>query len=346
MPSSKRYAQFSEEQRRKVRNFFHTTNASTGPKPSQSETILWAKNTLGIEISQPQVSKWSSDRFKPLAAPQDKSLTTYTSTPKRRRERNLLDLELFLYTWLKQYETRAPITGGALRVKASKLFHMMPMYRDQTETAWSNGWYQRFQQLYGIHMTRRYGEASSTLACHDEEIRTIQQALADFPLRDIYNCDETGLFYKSVPEVSLTTCQLTGHKANKDRVTAMHTVSASGQVLKFWYIGTSKQSRYFKNVKIGSFNLVYRNNKKAWMNTEIMIEYLKWVDREMAGRKVVLLMDNFSTHKAAFEYLNSSPLTSLRNTSVIFLPPDITSLHQPLHQGIIRAGRTIIVKNG
>ncbi|KAI0998367.1 hypothetical protein K3495_g9828 [Podosphaera aphanis] len=79
----------------------------------------------------------------------------------------------------------ALITGDALRVKASKLFHMMPMYRDQTEPAWSNGWFQRFQQLYGIHKTRRYGEASSALASHDEEIRTIQQALADFPLRDI-----------------------------------------------------------------------------------------------------------------------------------------------------------------
>ncbi|KAI1002689.1 hypothetical protein K3495_g5512 [Podosphaera aphanis] len=176
---------------------------------------------------------------------------------------------------MKQYETRAPITGDAFRVKASKLSHMMPMYRDQTEPAWSNGWLHRFLQLYGILKTRRYGEASSALASHDEEIRTIQQALTDFPLRDIYNCDETGLFYKSVPEVSLTTCQLSGHKTNKYRVFAMHTVSATGQVLKICYIGTSKQPRCFKNVKIESFNFVYLNNKKAWMNTEIVIEYLK-----------------------------------------------------------------------
>ncbi|KAI0997609.1 hypothetical protein K3495_g10580 [Podosphaera aphanis] len=162
----------------------------------------------------------------------------------------------------------------------------MPMYIDQTKPVWSNGWLQRFQQLYGIHKTPRYGEASSALASHDEEIRTIQQALTDFPLRESYHCDETNLFYKSVPKVSLTTCQLSGHKANKDRVTAMHTVSASGQVLKFWYIGTSKQPRCFKNVKIESFNFVYRNNKKAWMNTEIMIEYLKWYDMEMAGRPI------------------------------------------------------------
>ena len=48
-------------------------------------------------------------------------------------------------------------------------------------------------------------------------------------------------------------------------------------------------------------------------------------------------MDNFSAHRAAFEFLNSSPLTSLKNTSVIFLPPNVTSLHQPLDQGIIHA---------
>ncbi|KAI1004767.1 hypothetical protein K3495_g3449 [Podosphaera aphanis] len=93
-------------------NDMHSSpKSNVGRYPSQSETILWAKNTLGIEISQTQVSKWSSDRFKHLAAPQDKSLTTYTSTPKRRRERNLHNLELALYTWLKQYETRALITG-------------------------------------------------------------------------------------------------------------------------------------------------------------------------------------------------------------------------------------------
>ncbi|KAI1005785.1 hypothetical protein K3495_g2433 [Podosphaera aphanis] len=117
----------------------------------------------------------------------------------------------------------------------------------------------------------------------------------------------------------------------------MHTTSASGLVLKILYNGTSKQLRCFKNVKIESFNFVYRNNKKAWMNTEIMIEYLKWFDKEMAGRKVVLPVDNFSAHKTAFEYPNSIPLTSSKNKSVIFLPPNVTSLHQPLDQSIIHA---------
>ncbi|KAI0996987.1 hypothetical protein K3495_g11198 [Podosphaera aphanis] len=37
----------------------------------------------------------------------------------------------------------------------------------------------------------------------------------------------------------------------------------------------------------------------------------------MSGREVILIMDNFSAHKAAFEYLNSDPSTMLKNIKVI-----------------------------
>ncbi|KAI1000685.1 hypothetical protein K3495_g7512 [Podosphaera aphanis] len=239
---------------------------------------------------------------------------------------------------MKYYETRVPITSQVLRVKAVQLSNMMPMYQGQREPTWSNGWLEKFQKSHSIHKTRRYGESSSVSTVNaEDEINSIREALVDVPLSDIYNCDETGLFYKAIPDISLSTCQLPGHKPNKDRITAMHTVSAIGQSLKIWYIGMSRHPRCFRNIKIDTFNFFYRSNKKAWMNTEIMIEYLKWFDGQISGRKVILIIDNFSGHKAAFEYLNSDPSTMLKNTEVIFLPPSITSLHQPLDQGIIHS---------
>lgn len=48
-------------------------------------------------------------------------------------------------------------------------------------------------------------------------------------------------------------------------------------------------------------------------------------------------MDNFSAHLAGLEYLEKFASTKLKNTRVIFLPPNVTSLHQPLDQGIIAA---------
>ena len=78
--------------------------------------------------------------------------------------------------------------------------------------------------------------------------------------------------------------------------------------------------------------LQYRANKKAWMNTEVMSNWLRWFDSQMEGRKVVLLMDNFSAHISAVD----EPSPPLRNTEVLWLPPNTTSRVQPLDQGIIR----------
>lgn len=48
-------------------------------------------------------------------------------------------------------------------------------------------------------------------------------------------------------------------------------------------------------------------------------------------------MDNFSVHNATVEQMKNKLHTALKNTTVIFLPPNVTSRHQPLDQGIIHA---------
>ena len=48
-------------------------------------------------------------------------------------------------------------------------------------------------------------------------------------------------------------------------------------------------------------------------------------------------MDNFSAHNASHEQLQRKAATKLQNTKVIFLPPNVTSRHQPLDQEIIHS---------
>jgi hypothetical protein len=56
----------------------------------------------------------------------------------------------------------------------------------------------------------------------------------------------------------------------------------------------------------------------------------------MNGRKVLLLLDNFSAHLAAANEVESMPQgLGLGNTEVVFLPPNTISKLQPLDQGII-----------
>jgi hypothetical protein len=108
-----------------------------------------------------------------------------------------------------------------------------------------------------------------------------------------------------------------------------------------WIIGSSKKPRCFRAAglkSIESLGIRWRANKKAWMVTGIMVDWLKWFDSQMAGRKVILLLDNFSAHTAAVSELEALPAGSgLTNTEICFLPPNATSRLQPLDQGIIAA---------
>ncbi len=67
------------------------------------------------------------------------------------------------------------------------------------------------------------------------------------------------------------------------------------------------------------------------MTGAIMEEWLELFDRRMAGRKVLLLLDNFSAHESALQGLQ------LHNVRVVFLPPNATLRCQPCDQGIIKA---------
>jgi hypothetical protein len=65
----------------------------------------------------------------------------------------------------------------------------------------------------------------------------------------------------------------------------------------------------------------------------IFCEWVKYFDRRMSGRKVLLILDNCSAHTSVE---NLSSLVELRNTTVLYLPPNMTSKIQPCDAGIIR----------
>lgn len=74
----------------------------------------------------------------------------------------------------------------------------------------------------------------------------------------------------------------------------------------------------------------YYSNKSAWMVAAIFEDWLCAFDRKMRRqkRKVILLMDNASSHKISRQ---------LQNVRVHFLPPNTTAHIQPLDAGIISA---------
>jgi len=201
----------------------------------------------------------------------------------------------------------------------------------------SNGWLEKFKRRHNISERTRHGEASSVdeglLA---EQLVAVQAIAAQFHASNTYNCDESGLLWKVVPDKGQATESIPGTKVEKARITAHFCCNADGShKLPLWFIGKHRKPRCFgaANINLNSLGCYWRYNNKAWMRTDIMIEWLYWFDQQVTGRKVLLLMDNFSAHVAAVEALQMRPL---QNTVICWLPPNATSKVQPLDQGIIR----------
>ena len=78
---------------------------------------------------------------------------------------------------------------------------------------------------------------------------------------------------------------------------------------------------------IGALPVTYRFNKKAWMTTAIFEEWLQSVNNRMKRerRKILMFLDNAPSH----------PNKDRSNVKLLFLPPNLSSLIQPLDQGII-----------
>ncbi len=134
---------------------------------------------------------------------------------------------------------------------------------------------------------------------------------------------------------SLATKQLEGRKQNKERLTLVVCCNANGSdKLPFLVIGKYENPRCFKNVNRDSFGCKYQSNPKAWMTQVIFLEWLKGFDARMAGRNVFLIMDNYSAHISLMQFAS---VVTLRNTTVFYLPPNMTSNTQPCDVGIIRS---------
>jgi hypothetical protein len=56
----------------------------------------------------------------------------------------------------------------------------------------------------------------------------LRQILKEYSLEDIFNCDETGLFWKMKPCQTISNEQTSGKKQSKDRVMILLTCNATG----------------------------------------------------------------------------------------------------------------------
>lgn len=240
---------------------------------------------------------------------------------------NLNDL---MWDWFRQARDKAiPISGPILQSKALEFASQL----DISDFKASNGWLEKFKSRHAIKAFTVSGESAGVnLETVDEYRSRIPEICADFEPCNIFNCDETGLYYRALPDKTLSAKgqSAKGVKNSKERLTIMFACSATGEKLKPLVIGKASKPRCFKNIKINKLPVTWRHNKKAWMNSKIFSEWLSDIDKQMRkqNRQILMFLDNASSHAKDLK---------LSNVTLKFLPANTTSHLQPLDQGIIKA---------
>lgn len=238
------------------------------------------------------------------------------------------DVENCVLRWFQETrKNNIPVSGPILQQKAKDFADVLK----HDEFRASNGWLYNFKKRYGISGRVISGESASVRedVCA-EWIGNLPDLLQNYTPDEVYNADETGLFYRCLPNKTLDfkNTKVYGGKDSKERLTVLFTTNMTGTVKRApLVIGKSAKPRCFKNVK--SLPTDYTSNKKAWMTGDIFKQWLlKW-DMELCrcNSKALLFIDNCTAH-------NAIPVMS--SLKVQFLPPNTTSKLQPMDLGIIK----------
>jgi hypothetical protein len=263
------------------------------------------------------------------------------------RDYKIEKMEKALNIWIEdRTQKRMPISTAIIREKALRLYNHFVQQADtpidKTAFSASKGWFENFKKRFSLHNVQITGEASSAdheaASSYPNEFYKIIIEKGYVP-EQVFNADETGLFWKKMPSRTFISKQekfAPGFKAAKDRLTVLLCCNPSGFMLKPMVVYKSLNPRALKRKDKNKLPVLWKANKKAWVTSAVFTEwfdfFVKETERYLKSKslpfKVLLVIDNAPGHPV---HLNHP------NVEVIFLPPNTTALLQPLDQGIIAA---------
>ncbi|KAK3894001.1 hypothetical protein Pcinc_002209 [Petrolisthes cinctipes] len=271
-------------------------------------------------------------------------LTNYSST-----NRLIAVMEFHLERWIEgRFKSKGSINGPQIRNQALLLYNAI-CKKKKIEYAppfsASVGWFAKFKKRFSIKHAIYQGELSSADDAAAESFPAIaQQYIKDggYTLDQVYNCDETGLYWKRSPSstfIHKAEKQAPSVKMAKDRISVLFTCNSTGtHRMKPLIIYKFKKPRAYKGADMNKLDGIYwASNPKGYMN---MLLSAEWFDKHFVpdalrkckelnlDGKVLLFMDNAPGH--ARYLVGRHP-----SVQVEFLPPNTTSRIQPLDQELI-----------
>ncbi|KAH9067486.1 hypothetical protein Ae201684P_021643 [Aphanomyces euteiches] len=228
------------------------------------------------------------------------------------------------------------VTYRTIREKATQ-FSVLDNSGMNTSRSFSNGWIHRLLMRNCLSSRQTRGEAASV---DKENVVQARNSMLELTRKydpiDVYNMDETAFFYRKPPTRSISRNPMSGFKVSKKQMTVVVASNATGSdKIPLLFIGNAQKPRAFKRLTPQELNIDYSNTKKGWMTSQVFSDWVRHFNSRMASedRRVILIVDNAPSHRVDED---------LSNVTLRFLPPNTTSVLQPMDSGVIAAFKSHI----
>ncbi|XP_061756781.1 tigger transposable element-derived protein 1-like [Nerophis ophidion] len=338
--------------------------------------------TRTIELKKELIAKFESGaRVSDLAAQYKMAKSTISTILKRKeaikaadvakgvkiltskRHVKMEEVEKILLEWVTERQLKGEkVSEPIICEKARQLYG--DLIRDSPgdsadDFKASRGWFEKFKKRSGIRYVVRKRETvradKQGAKKFVEEFQRFAESEGFLP-QQVFNCDETGLFWKKMPKKTYITREeksLPGHKPMKDRLTLLLCANASGDCkVKPLLVYHSETPRAFKknNVQKDKLTVMWRSNPKALVTRQFFTEWFQevfapsveeYLTEKNLPLKVLLVLDAALTQPTGLGGDWSSEHDSI---TVKFLPPNTTPLLQPMDQQVISNFKKLYTK--
>ena len=182
------------------------------------------------------------------------------STKKRNlRDESSQQLDEKVYEWfVTQRSKNIPISGPLLQERARQISLQLGGASAGTFKG-SNGWLQKFRTRHGIKHRAICGESATVDPATVDDWKAWLPLINDkYAPEDVYNADETGLFFKALPDRSLVMAKETckGGKRSKERFTVILCTNMTGtDKLQPLIIGKLFSIGFISFIHLSDFNI-------------------------------------------------------------------------------------------
>jgi hypothetical protein len=155
---------------------------------------------------------------------------------KEKRPSRFDDLNSSVWEWFIHVRALGlPLSGPLIQGKAKEVARDMGIEDFKA----SNGWLEAFQKRHNVSLKAISGESHDVNPATVEEwLERLPSLLAGFEPKDVFNCDETGLLFRALPDKTLAAkgdaCK--GGRLSKERLTVLLCTRGEAKAFGYWKI--------------------------------------------------------------------------------------------------------------